>query len=99
MGSSHIAVEIVRAGPGGDTAIHLQLPPDATVGDALHAASVALGIDDIEALADLVGIFGQRCDLRRLVQDGDRIEIYRPLLLDPKAARRLRAARAVKRAR
>jgi len=88
-----IAVEIVRAETGAQLAINLQLPHAATVGDALRAASAALGIADIDSLADHVGIFGQRCTLHHALQHGDRLEIYRSLLLDPKAARRLRAAK------
>ena len=38
-----------------------------------------------------VGIFSKQRELQDVVQAGDRIEIYRPLLIDPKAARRLRA--------
>jgi len=38
-----------------------------------------------------VGIFGERCERSRLICDGDRIEMYRPLAVDPKHARRERA--------
>ncbi|MCK5898583.1 MAG: RnfH family protein, partial [Methylococcales bacterium] len=38
-----------------------------------------------------VGIFGQRCGLNQLLKKGDRVEIYRPLICDPKVARRNRA--------
>ena len=42
-----------------------------------------------------VGIFGVRCRLDKIVQPGDRVECYRPLLLDPKEARRVRAVQKV----
>ena len=38
-----------------------------------------------------IGVWGKRCDLDYLLQDGDRIELWRDLLMDPKEARRLRA--------
>lgn len=96
---ARIAVEIVKAGASVHLAISLQLFSGATVGDALRAGCERLGLNDIAALADQVGVFGQRCNLERLLLDGDRIELYRPLLLDAKAARRLRAERAPKRTR
>lgn len=49
----------------------------------------------IEQLA--VGIFSQKCSLDTPLKAGDRVEIYRPLTIDPKAARRLRAERNKKR--
>lgn len=41
-----------------------------------------------------IGIFGMRCSLQTTLQDGDRIELCRPLFIDPKEARRLRAKKA-----
>jgi putative ubiquitin-RnfH superfamily antitoxin RatB of RatAB toxin-antitoxin module len=90
---TRIEVEVVRAERDGQDTIALVLDADATVGDALLAASVALGIDDVNVLSDDVGIFGHRCGLDRKLDDGDRIELYRPLVMDAKSARRLRARR------
>jgi len=45
---------------------------------------------EIDAAAIAVGIFGKQVSLQTLLRAGDRIEIYRPLLADPKSARRLR---------
>ena len=89
-----IAIEIVRAEHVDNPTINLQLPSGATVADALRAAAAASGFDDIPSMHDQVGIFGVRCELSHVLQDGDRVELYRPLLLDSKAARRLRAKRA-----
>lgn len=94
-----IAVVVVRTEEGTHATISLQLQRDATVEDALRAAAAELGIEDIESLREQVGVFGQRCAFDVKLHDSDRIEIYRPLLLDPKAARRLRAERAARRAR
>ena len=66
---------------------HLTLPLGATVRDALRA--VGWPATD-EAL---VGIFGEAVTLDWLLKDGDQVESHRPLLLDPKAQRRARAAR------
>ncbi len=62
------------------------LPAGATLGDALAAAGFA-------AHGLKTGIFGRLAEPQTLLKDGDRVEIYRPLALDPKEARRRRAAR------
>lgn len=74
----------------------LQLAEGATVEHVLHAARAELQhrgvpIDQNFWRSAPVGIFGERCERDRLVCEGDRIEIYRPLAVDPKQARRERA--------
>ncbi|MCX7051244.1 MAG: RnfH family protein [Proteobacteria bacterium] len=78
----------------------LELPEGATVADALEAARSALRAqsDTARSVAEaaewqtgLVGIFGEICGRDRRLQDGDRVELYRSLVVDPKAARRARA--------
>ena len=68
----------------------LELPDDATVGEALQSAQAQAGVE-IPWDAD-VGIFGEPCDREASPRDGDRIELYRPLKSDPKESRRARAA-------
>jgi len=68
----------------------VQLSDDATVADALAGARAqSLGVD-VPWDAD-VGIFGELCERSTVPRDGDRIEVYRPLRLDPKESRRERA--------
>ena len=74
----------------------LDVADGATVGQVLQAARASLqhkgvSIDENFWTRAPVGIFGERCERDRLVREGDRIEIYRPLAVDPKAARRDRA--------
>lgn len=76
-----IRVEIVRAWPRRYERRALELPDGATVGEALEAA----GIDGP------VAVFGERASATRVLEDGDRIEVLRPLVADPKDARRRRA--------
>ncbi len=67
---------------------HLQLPEGSTLADALAASGV---LQRHPALAGLpVGIWGRKQELGTLLRDKDRVEIYRPLVCDPKEARRLR---------
>jgi uncharacterized protein len=80
-------VEVVEARPEGARVVRLKLPAGATVRDALAASEFHLRKDQ------LLGIFGKRVALDQPLADGDRVEIYRPLVIDPKEARRRRARR------
>ncbi len=91
--STCIGVEIVRVSPEREDTVRLSLPVEATVADALRAASNLLRLPAGGWPADQVGIFGQRCNLDKPLREGDRIELYQPLELDAKSARRLRARR------
>ncbi|HEX7889232.1 MAG TPA: RnfH family protein [Ramlibacter sp.] len=68
----------------------VDVPAGATVGDAVRASGwpEATQGQDVSAL-DL-GIWGRRSSLEQVLKEGDRVEIYRPLLVDPKVARRER---------
>jgi hypothetical protein len=81
-----LRVEVVLARPGAADAVSLSLAPGATLRDALVASGLPL---DLEKLA--FGIFGRRAQLDHRLADGDRVEVYRPLKVDPKEARRKRA--------
>ena len=76
-------VEVVVARRDGADISSLDLPKGAKVGDALKAC----GLQG----AGAIGIFGRRVAVDAPLADGDRVEVYRPLVLDPKEARRERA--------
>ncbi len=65
------------------------LPEGCTLEQALSLSRLAAEVNPFNEKK--VGIFGQLCLPDQILQDGDRIEIYRPLLVDPKEARRRRA--------
>lgn len=69
------------------------LPAGARVQDALAASGLQTAFPDVDVSAGHVGIWGRKADARRPLVDGDRVEIYRALLVDPKVARRERFAR------
>ena len=79
-----LKVEVVHARPDGAQAVDVRLAEGATVRDALAASGLK---------GNQVGIFGKRVTLDTRLADGDRVEIYRPLAIDPKEARRRRARR------
>lgn len=81
-------VEVVRARPERAEVVTLELPAGATVRDALAASGL-----EVELQSHAFGIFGKRARLDQPLADGDRVEIYRPLAVDPKEARRRRASR------
>jgi putative ubiquitin-RnfH superfamily antitoxin RatB of RatAB toxin-antitoxin module len=84
-------VEVVYALPAAYDATLVELPEGATVRQAIAASAIAVRHPGIE-LSQL-GIFGRRVGADAPLADGDRVEIYRPLRLEPKEARRERARR------
>jgi len=78
-------VEVVRAWPRRHEAVTVELPDGACVADALAAADFDLG--GISGYA----VFGERVLPDALLHEGDRLELLRPLLADPKDTRRRRA--------
>ena len=91
MAPPDVRVTVVYCAPGCEDISEVTLPGGATVGDAIGAAGVLVRRPEIAALSPDVGIRGRPCTLRHAVEDGDRVEIYRPLTVDPKEARRVRA--------
>ncbi len=88
-----LLVELVYCPRPGETdATTLHLTPGATVADAL-AASGLLQRQGLDAATLQVGIWSRLQPLDTVLRDRDRIEIYRPLQVDPKEARRLRYKR------
>ena len=92
-------IEVVYALPQGAIQRSYDLPIAATVGDALRAASADPAFAGIDLDGSPIGVFGTHARREQPLHPGDRVEIYRPLALDPKAARRARVqqARALKR--
>jgi uncharacterized protein len=73
--------------------VELDLPAPATAFDALRASGVLERHPELSAGEPSVGIWGRVCPLDTGLSDGDRVELYRPLAMDPNEARRLRARR------
>ncbi len=68
----------------------LELDPGASVARALSACGIFEAYPELQADRLKVGIWGQKCSQGHVLRDGDRIEIYRSLRVDPKVARRER---------
>lgn len=84
LGPALITVELVYALPEAVKKMNLTLPLGHSIHDALKASKF-----DIPADASF-GVFSQQKDLSHILADGDRLEIYRPLLHDPKLKRMIK---------
>lgn len=87
-----ISVEIAYAEADNQWLLRLQLEPGSTVAAAIEQSSIRSLCPHVVIDDDHVGIFGKRCQLSDELSNGDRVEIYRPLLIDPREVRRQRAA-------
>jgi len=84
-------VIVVYLRPGLVFERHLVLPASATVGDAIDASGLRREVAELATGEITAGVFGELRGPEAPLEDGDRVEIYRPLSIDPKEARRIRA--------
>lgn len=90
---AEIGVEIAYALPAEQVVVALRVPRGATVKDVLRLSGLPARFTDLDAASATFGIYGKQVSPDTVVADGDRVEIYRPLLADPKQVRRSRAQR------
>lgn len=88
----HLSVSVAYALPEQQWEIELQLEPGATVADALERALPELPLSAVQVQQMPVGVYGELVSRETQLAQHDRVELYRPLLVDPKTARRQRAA-------
>lgn len=88
-----IRVEVAYAKPEEQLILNVTLPEGATVEQAIVNSGILGRFPEIDLHNAKVGIFSSACKLDRVLKDTERVEIYRPLLHDPKEARRHRAAK------
>jgi putative ubiquitin-RnfH superfamily antitoxin RatB of RatAB toxin-antitoxin module len=84
------------ARPGEACEVALELPAGARVLDAIRASGAMQGEAAVDISTQAIGIWGRTVALEAELAEGDRVEIYRPLAMDPKEARRRRAERRTK---
>ncbi len=87
-----IHVEIAYAKPARQELIELKLPAGSTVQQAVEASGLLQRCTEIDLASTKVGIYGKLAKLDTVLREKDRVEIYRPLIADPKAVRKQRAA-------
>jgi uncharacterized protein len=86
-------VEVVYALPDRVDVVSVSVPAGATLRDAVLASGLAQRHPEITLEKQAFGIFGRRVAPQTRLAPGDRIEVYRALAMDPKEARRRRAAK------
>jgi putative ubiquitin-RnfH superfamily antitoxin RatB of RatAB toxin-antitoxin module len=91
MNAATINVEVIYALPERQPLLRIRLAEGATVEDAIRQSGVLDAFPDIDLARNKVGIFSKLVKLDEVLRDKDRVEIYRPLIADPKEVRRKRA--------
>ncbi|KMW73640.1 hypothetical protein TI10_05130 [Photorhabdus luminescens subsp. luminescens] len=91
---SDINIEVVYALPDRQYLRTVKLAQGATVEQAIVASGLLTLRNDIDLQKNKIGVYSRPVKLTDILEEGDRVEIYRPLLADPKEMRRKRAERA-----
>jgi len=86
-----IRVEVAYADPQRQLLRAVEIGAGATVADAIAASGILAQLPGF--VPERIGIFGRFVEEQTALRNGDRVELYRPLKVDPKQARRLRATR------
>ena len=94
MSGKLINIEVAYALPTKQTIVDIAIKEGTTVEDAIKASNILEQFPDIDLNSTKVGIWSRVVKLRDTLIDGDRIEIYRPLIADPKEIRKRRAEKA-----
>lgn len=92
MDKSRLKVEVAYATPEEQVIVPLGVEPGTTVEGAVRRSGLLERFPEIDLAENKVGVFGKVTTLGATLGEGDRVEIYRPLIADPKEARKRRAA-------
>lgn len=92
MAEEGIQVEVAYARPDAQALLSVTGDPGMMVREAIERSGVLKRFPEIDLAINKVGIFGKLAKLDQLLVSGDRVEIYRPLIADPTAQRKKRAA-------
>ena len=96
MAPNLINVEVAYAEPTHQHIVKLQVQNGSTIQEVIQRSNILILFPQIKLASQAVGVFGKLRELTDAVYEGDRVEIYRPLLLDPKEARKLKAGKGQK---
>lgn len=94
-----IRVEVAYALRERQALLAVELEEGGSVEQVIRQSGILEAFPEIDIARSNVGIFGRPVSLDTLVRDGDRVEIYRPLIAKPRDARRRRAGRSTPRSR
>ena len=94
--SARLSIEVCYAAAGEQALIAVELPVGATLQQAVDASGILRRFPQIDLGVQKVGVFGKLKPLDAVLADHDRVEIYRPLLVDPKLSRQRRVEKTRK---
>ncbi|GAA0852807.1 RnfH family protein [Aliiglaciecola litoralis] len=94
MTERQITVEVVYGTPDKQSLLKVVIEQGDTVEDVIKTSGILRRFPEIDLTQNKVGIWNRTCKLSDQPREGDRVEIYRPLIADPKEVRRLRAEKA-----
>ncbi|WP_413113953.1 RnfH family protein [Thaumasiovibrio sp. DFM-14] len=89
-----IHVEVVYALPDVQRVIKVAAKPDSSVEQIIRQSGILVMYPEIDLAKNKIGIYSRNVKLDATVREGDRIEVYRPLIADPREIRRQRAEKA-----
>lgn len=92
MADARIQVEVAYAKEDEQVLLALEADAGLTVQGAIERSGILRRFPEIDLKVNKIGIFGKLAKLEQPLSSGDRVEIYRPLIADPKEARKKRAA-------
>ena len=91
-----INVEVAYATPEKQIIRAVNVDAGTTIGAAIVQSGIMMDFPDLDLEGAKVGLFGKAVAMTTVLSEGDRVEIYRPLIADPKEVRRKRAAEGKK---
>lgn len=89
-----LRIEIAFAAPNREVIMALSVPTGTTAVEAIYRSGILRDIPEIDLAKNKIGVFGELVSHDYLLQQYDRVEIYRPLIADPKDIRRVRAGKS-----
>ncbi len=94
--SESIVIEVVYALPDKQALLRLSVPRGTRMREAVELSGIAAQFPELDVAGCPLGTFGKLVARpeERMLEEGERVEIYRPLIADPKEVRKQRAARA-----
>ncbi|MBN9421551.1 MAG: RnfH family protein [Candidatus Accumulibacter sp. 66-26] len=90
--SETLSIEVIYALPHKQEIVALKLPQGATARQAIEASGLLQKYPEIDLAKNKLGVFAKLTKPDAALRDKDRVEIYRPLIADPKEVRKQRAA-------
>jgi putative ubiquitin-RnfH superfamily antitoxin RatB of RatAB toxin-antitoxin module len=89
-------IEVVLATPARQVLLKIEVPAGCTVAEAIELSGIRSEFPNIEINPKALGVFSRKVAPEHILHAGDRVEIYRPLIADPKEMRKQRALRDAK---